>query len=937
MSVTEHAATTDLGGVWFLRHDPRDEGLTSGWADGDSSGNWIEGRVPDAWQRTLGVAARGVVWYRRALPARDAGSRWWVEFDSVATDCTVFVGGREIGRHVGDFLPFSFEVPAGVEGALVLRVDQLFAERPPKGVLTELGHLTKGFHDVLSLQHGGVWGGVRLRRTGAIAIETDGVHVRADHDLGFVEVTIALHPHSDAGEASIEVDGLHASAPISPGERSVSLRLEFDTWRVWSQRTPHLYRLRASVRTGEVLSDERTVRFGFRKVTTGGPGNTRILLNGEPVLIRGILHWGHEPQGMAPAPTPEEVRAQFAWLRKAGFNCVCLCMVYLPAWFYDIADETGMLLWQEHPVWKSEMDDSLLPEYRRLLSGCFRRDRNHPSIVIVSGSCEHERIHPDLAAWWWEQARAQMPGTLAQVQTAFMAWTNPAQTDLHDEHVYENSGRWPAFLRDVRAEIDRLGGKPFVMGETIIANSWPDTRALRALADRSGPPMDRASLPVGERWATHTPWYISRGLEECEAFERSVADRFGVETLDRFRRQASRYGYELRKWQAELFRMDPGNAGWVMNHIRDVPACRCGFMDDLDRWRFDPSDCARWLGDVALLARTPDHRQGFAGGKDLRVEMLLSNFGEKDVAGHLTVALSGAGAPKDKPEIRVPRGNVGVVERQFRVPSVEAPTELSLLAGCSSGGSSIARNRWSLWAFPDVGDLPSDVVRLDGLAYSRKDREPTFEDRGYSSGWGLKCRSWAPLLPELDVLAFRCPLWRFDAPMPAGTRGVVTTTLTRGLVEYLERGGRVVLLANRGEGGLSARLVMLWGQVPLVVEQGPLSAGDSEWIVDLLHHDLTRRWQAAVPTQERGWADKVLPIVRLVYTHDSGVPSAHDAVFAAQVGSGVLAVSTLDHTDEPGRYLLDRLVRWTIDAEASAVGGEGLTREDLLPFARAGV
>jgi hypothetical protein len=51
----------------------------------------------------------------------------------------------------------------------------------------------------------------------------------------------------------------------------------------------------------------------------------------------------------------------------------------------------------------------------------------------------------------------------------------------------------------------------------------------------------------------------------------------------------------------------------------------------------------------------------------------------------------------------------------------------------------------------------------------------------------------------------------------------------------------------------------------------------------------------------------------------------------------VLAVSTLDHTDEPGRYLLDRLVRWTIDAEASAVGGEGLTREDLLPFARAGV
>ncbi len=937
MSEREQAGTVDLGGVWHLRHDPRDEGIVSGWASDSGSQGWVEGQVPDAWQRTLGIAARGVVWYRRLLPARDRASRWWIEFDSVATDCTAMVNGREIGRHDGDFLPFSFEVPAGDEATLVLRVDQVFAERPAKGVLTENGHLTKGFHDVLSLQHGGLWGGVRLRRTGAIAIETDGVHVRANHDLGSVEVTLSLHPHDTAGEATIEVDGLVATTPIAPGERSVTLRVEFDTWRVWSHRTPNLYTLRASTHVGGRVSDERSVRFGFRKVTTGGPGNTRILLNGEPVLLRGILHWGHEPHGMAPAPTPDEVRAQFAWLRQAGFNCVCLCMVYLPAWFYDIADETGMLLWQEHPVWKSEMDESLLPEYRRLLLACFKRDRNHPSIVIVSGSCEHERIHPELAAWWWDEARTQMPGTLAQVQTAFMAWTNPAQTDLHDEHVYENSGRWPAFLRDARAEVERLGGKPFVMGETIIANAWPDTRALRELVDRSGPPADRATLPPGERWATHSPWYITRGLAECEAFERSVAERFGEETLERFRRQASRFGYELRKWQSELFRMDAGNAGWVMNHIRDVPACRCGFMDDLDRWRFDPADCSRWLGDVALLARTPDHRQGLASGKDVRIEVLLSNFGESDLEGHLTLALSGAGAPKDKPEIRVPRGQVAGVERTFRVPSVEAPTELSLLAGVSAGGASVARNRWSLWAFPEVGDLPGDVVRLDGLTYSRKDREPTFEDRGYSSGWGLKCRSWTPTLPELDVLAFRCPLWRFDAPMPPGTRGVITTTLTRGLVEYLEQGGRVVMLANRGTGGLGARLVMLWGQVPLVVEQGPLASGDSEWIVDLLHHDLSRRWQTAVPTQERGWTDKVLPIVRLVYTHDSGIPAAHDALFAARVGRGLLAVSTLDHTDEPGRYLLDRVVRWTIDADAATVGGDGLSAEDLLPYARPGV
>ena len=71
-----------------------------------------------------------------------------------------------------------------------------------------------------------------------------------------------------------------------------------------------------------------------------------------------------------------------------------------------------------------------------------------------------------------------LPDKLLQVQTAFLGWTNPAQTDLYDCHVYDSSGRWVHFVDDVRAAIRDLPVKPFVMGETIIGTAWTDEIAI---------------------------------------------------------------------------------------------------------------------------------------------------------------------------------------------------------------------------------------------------------------------------------------------------------------------------------------------------------------------------------------------------------------------------------------------------------------------------
>ncbi|MBK7404788.1 MAG: hypothetical protein IPJ41_09175 [Phycisphaerales bacterium] len=296
-----------------------------------------------------------------------AGGRVWLRFGAAATDCRVWVNGRAVGEHVGDYLPFDLDVTEALGGQercdIVCRVDELKGS-PPAVVGRDPwnGHITKGFHDVLSLQHGGIWCGVTARETGPVAIEPDGLAARADAATGEVVVLLDLHPHESGGSAEVVLvepgtgSQQRARAAIEPGQRRVELRFTAPSVHPWSPEEPTLGAVHASVwAPGRHARDEATARFAFRSVQVGGADNRRILLNGRPLLLRGMLEWEVEHEHIAPSPTREELLVRFRELRERGFNCVCLCMVYPPEHYYDVADETGMLLWQIHPVWKSSM------------------------------------------------------------------------------------------------------------------------------------------------------------------------------------------------------------------------------------------------------------------------------------------------------------------------------------------------------------------------------------------------------------------------------------------------------------------------------------------------------------------------------------------------------------------------------------------------------
>ncbi len=888
---------------WRLRADTEQAGVTQRWFEPASaaagSGDWRAVRLPCASQRVFGEDFHNVTWLRTEVELshewRFALTR--LRFEAVATEARVWVNGEFAGSHSGDYLPFDIDITRfarpGATLHLVVRVDEV------------ANHITKGFHDLTSVHHGGIWQPVRLLGSAKTCALPDGVAVTGllRKEQAVVHVDLAQQqPGARARITIADPAGRQVYAgdlALSPHADSYKIHCGVAGALPWQPDDPQLYTARIELHDEAGASETHELRFGFRDVRTT---QRHILLNEAPIFLSGVLHWGHEPEHLAPAPTPAQVREEFARLKAMGFNCVCLCMWYPPEHFFQIADEMGMLIWQEHPVWQSRMDDADVPEYQRNYRGFLRRDRKHTCAIIVSATCEHPKFHAGLADFWWRTARVELANTLLQLQTASFAWADHDRTDLHDEHTYDNNDRWPHFLEDLQETLAGYHAKPFVMGESVLFHSWPDVAALR---EKSG----------GE-----AACYLPDCLADMQRLEDEWGQRYGDDFLPRFRRQGDRHHLLGRKFQYELFRRYPNHAGLVMNHLVDVHQCTCGFMDALRRWRFDPNATRPWLCPAPLLLRTPGERRFFAANERIDCEILLSNFSGEHLDGPCRVTLSrgdtGEAVLRETTAVNCPPGEVARAPLRLALPAADRPTLLTLRAEMSD---TIA-NQWDLWAVPQAPLPATGVYRLDGLPYDEDDRRLDKEETGYSCGFGIACERWQRQMPDPQAVAPEAATLAPDEAVPAEAQFIIAHRLTSPLLRYLEAGGNVLLLASKAAGSIETKYLWLFGQTPLILETGPLREGDSEWMLDGLCFDLNFANGRAIDSRALGLIDHVEPIVRLAYTHGTGTQVAlYDQLIATRVGEGTLIVSALDHACPPGCYLLARLIDWARSGAAAAL------------------
>ncbi len=673
--------------------------------------------VPGCWEAAgIPVMDSGPYVYRREITVTDAwhGRRLWLRFDGVSYDARVRVNGHEVGHHTGLWDGFRVEIGPHVRpgATAVVEVEVVkpagLLDGPDGAVVAgpfPLRETLAGFLPyVWGHVFGGIWQDVTLEASsGPMLVE---VFVRGTAD-GAYEVRLALAPE-DAAPSRVEavvrdpegrVVARHAATGTLEAEGRVADVLP------WSPETPRLYTLEASV-DGEVVAERR---FGFRSV--GREGAT-ILLNGTPVYPRMVLSWGWYPDTLHANPTRERVRDDFERLRALGFNGVKYCLWVPPPHVLEVADELGMLVWLELPMWLPHVSETFLAqtpvEYDRIV----RQVRHHPSIVLYSLGCElNSSVGAELLERLYHQTKALVGDAILRDNSG----SGEAYGGLLDEFAEYYDYHFYAELPTFRPLLDHFAPRtrpvqPFLFGEFCDSDGFRDLRELDALAE--GRPWwaraDEQHNPKGARWQYDIPW-IEERLRANGFWER------GAELAAISRRQS----LLQRKATLETVRAYREIGGYVITGERDTPISTSGIFDDHGATKFAAADFAAFNG-ATVLSLAWDRRRawvhggdraasvdpyGYRAGDAVRAKIVVAHHGQasgtarvdwrvEDAEG-ATVAEGGATSATSFEPGSVREATIA----RFVAPDVVAPTRWTLRASATIGGER-TENAWPLWGFP---------------------------------------------------------------------------------------------------------------------------------------------------------------------------------------------------------------------------------------------
>lgn len=640
---------------------------------------------------------QGPVLYRRDLdlPGLEADEHVTLHFDGVSYACKVRLNGVLVGEHIGIWDGFSVplteaaqagrnELEVEVTRPATLEAGPESPSRPgPYPIRRTLsGFLPYVWGDIF----GGLWQDVWL------------VRGRSTYPA---ELRVSAW-----GDGQLAVTGVPAGTRLTvldPHDVPVCLleapyRGQIDGAAHWAHGRPQRYTLRLEI-GGECFEQ----RFAFRTLTAAGQ---RLLINGESIYPRLLLSWGWYEGCLHSNPGPTVFREELLRAKELGFNGVKLCLWVPPAAYFELADELGMLLWLELPMWLPELTPEVRAqtrlEYQRILAGL----SHHPSLILVTLGCElNAKVDRDFLQTLFTDAKERLPGVLLRDNSgggeAYGGLLDEC-ADFFDHHFYSEAPTFGPLLDHFTPRWRPQ--QPWVFGEFCDSDAFRDARELsEALHDPWWLSADLQRNPQGARWQMDVHEHASR-LAQSGLGER-VADLHA----------ASRHHSLLhRKLTIEAVRARSEIAGYTITGMVDTPISSAGMWTDLGETRFDAEALRRFNADTVFLcgftrrrawmrggdrAAYTDHFNHRSGGI-FRVHIVVAHAGPEPYRGRLDIRLL-----LDGRLLHTQRADVSVVSAdvrevaifEVRLPAVETPGQLELQV--SDGPR---RNAWKHWLYPTV-------------------------------------------------------------------------------------------------------------------------------------------------------------------------------------------------------------------------------------------
>jgi len=374
-------STVVLGGKWRFALDLFDEGLRQKWyldEPGDPAGwqvprdydggDWQTAPVPSCWNvlKPEWTYFEGSAWYTRFFTAPDMApsERLFLRIGAANYEARVFLNGRFAGSHRGGSTPFFVELGPHLEDGQNRLQIQVESRRRPDRVPM---HHTDWFN------YGGLYREVELVTVPDVFIRDFRIALVPDSGFSRIAAEVELSAPAN-GEARLTVPalGIDAAVPIEQGRG----RLEVDAQpELWSPETPRLYDATLSFGRDFVAD-----RVGFREIRVQGRD---ILLNGRLLWLRGICC--HEDDAALGKSTDEaDIRRRLGHARDLGANCIRLAHYPHHEDVARLADEEGMLLFEEIPVyWAIDFaNPDTYADAENQLRELIRRDANRASVVL---------------------------------------------------------------------------------------------------------------------------------------------------------------------------------------------------------------------------------------------------------------------------------------------------------------------------------------------------------------------------------------------------------------------------------------------------------------------------------------------------------------------------------------------------------------------------
>lgn len=218
----------------------------------------------------------------------------------------------------------------------------------------------------------------------------------------------------DANNQPVVTKSLNASG-------NISTTMEVASPNKWTAETPYLYTLRATLKEGNKVLEVIPVKVSFRKVELK---NAQILVNGQPILIKGANRHEMDPDG-GYVVSRERMIQDIQMMKMFNLNAVRTCHYPDNNLWYELCDQYGLYVVAEANIEshgmgygkntlakREDYKKAHLERNQRNVQRCF----NHPSVIIWSLGNEAGYGPNFEAAYDW--VKAEDPSRAVQYEQA---------------------------------------------------------------------------------------------------------------------------------------------------------------------------------------------------------------------------------------------------------------------------------------------------------------------------------------------------------------------------------------------------------------------------------------------------------------------------------------------------------------------------------------